>query len=88
MELRAVADPKLIRDKTLVNTKVKMSALKGMSQPGRTVANHVLKGSPLSRAKAYSWRELVATKVNSPKKNIIVMKTDIAVAPLVDWTAL
>lgn len=54
MELSAVADPRLIRDRALVNTKVKMSALNGISQPGLTVANHVLKGRPLSRANAYS----------------------------------
>ena len=39
---------------------VKRIAFKGISQPVGTVANQVWKGTPLSRAKAKSWREAVA----------------------------
>ena len=49
-----------MRAKRQAKMMVKKIAFSGMSQPEGTVANQVWKGTPLSRAKANSWREALA----------------------------
>jgi hypothetical protein len=48
----------------------------------------LLKGNPLSRAKAYSCREQVATMLTHPKIAIMTITTDKTVAPATDCVAL
>lgn len=86
IEFSAVADPRLIRDRRLVVTKVTAIELTGNSQ--RTAENQGLNGTASSLAKAYSCLEAVAIAVTLHSIVINITHTDMAVAPEAVWVAL
>jgi hypothetical protein len=57
--LKAALEPMLISERRTVHVQVKTIALAGTSTLGSTRDNQLLKGRPLSRAKAQVWREVV-----------------------------
>lgn len=78
----------LIKESATVTPNVTKVLFSGKSQPGETRARNLLKGKPLSRAKAYSCREQVATMLTHPKIAMMTITTDRTVAPAINCVAL
>ena len=88
MELKATELPMLMRESRQAMRKDMRTLLRGISHPGWTWEKKALKGTPLSRAKAKSWREHVATLLTQPKTAMMVVMDARTVAPETDLVAL
>lgn len=61
--LRAWVEPMLMSERQMVTTRETRTAFKGMFHPGVTLMSTPENGRALSRAKAHSCREAVATSL-------------------------
>lgn len=66
--LNATSEPMLMRESAMVMRQVMVTALEGTSSLRSTWPVQLLKGRPLSRAKAHIWREVERLKDTVPAK--------------------